>query len=401
MIVTSFTCAIVVAKKSLYITLLYGGRSPRLKTTFVFICSSTPSTFQHIPSTYLQLTSRSSFGLKDSRVTMSTSNRTQASAALETRTLDDLNVTRLGKQITALVVERCRPESYLTDHLSSQLGADVAVLVTRAVRGAFSKIVIPVKSKDVFQFAELPAEVRNAIYALALKDDSPIEIEDHHVGRRGTQFFRPYLSAKVDRFYGKQKRKHSYGSKHSVNLLLVDRSIYNEVIPVLYGANHFVFANLDGFDRFAQTIGKGCELLRSLFFDRYAITGHMAKSPFWHLQAATNLERLVLEIKGRQQPSKSCEWDSDFLWATLKPWIMGDWRSGPVDIEECRRRLHVVSFRLVRLEGPPYRYRLSAPLPTRREYAAFEAEVRATMRQYVDQTHREWRVYGAGGAGSA
>ena len=149
---------------------------------------------------------------------------------------------------------------------------------------------------------ELPPELRDMIYEMALTDADGMQI----VSTTKT-YRRTVCRAASDNM--EQCRYRQRGSRHRVpedgtapkqlvpNLLAVSKQIHNETINILYG-HDFVFTDTDALHRFLTVIGaQNQKRLRSIDVQgfctgrRTAAINHCA---FMALAGATNLKSLIL-----------------------------------------------------------------------------------------------------------
>ncbi|KAF2656489.1 hypothetical protein K491DRAFT_757447 [Lophiostoma macrostomum CBS 122681] len=141
------------------------------------------------------------------------------------------------------------------------------------------------KTDMAFGFLDLPPEIRNMVYRYTLVDHSatiPI-----------TTYLTPEKHMRVQK--DQYEVKPFSDTRLGVRLLGVCRQVYEEAMPTLYGANHFLCINMGALDAFLGAIGeaiKHIELISlAVFFDKSS----RLKCGFDKLARATNLKALILE----------------------------------------------------------------------------------------------------------
>ncbi|KAK4611569.1 hypothetical protein CLAFUW4_13131 [Fulvia fulva] len=135
-------------------------------------------------------------------------------------------------------------------------------------------------------FLDLPPEIRNAIYHLALNSHSALKI--HYFSRE--KIFRVTLV---------WNPQHSlpWAVTLSTNLLRICRQVHNEATPILYGSNCFEIHGQDA-QVFLRAIGSSKQFLRHIHYSWPYNKLHY-KQAVSLLKYATRLQRLDLQRYGR------------------------------------------------------------------------------------------------------
>jgi hypothetical protein len=163
-----------------------------------------------------------------------------------------------------------------------------------------------------FPFMELPPELRDMIYEMALTDVNGISIVSKSKAYRRTVCRAPIYDSEWTGY--SRRRNHTYGTKRPIlddgreelapqerslvpNILAVSKQIYKEAIGILYGQD-FVIEDTDALHRFLAIIGlRNQQRLLSLDVNSFCegrnkkIINHCA---FMSLAGATNLKSLRL-----------------------------------------------------------------------------------------------------------
>ncbi|KAK5699345.1 hypothetical protein LTR17_023314 [Elasticomyces elasticus] len=128
-------------------------------------------------------------------------------------------------------------------------------------------------TNNAIGFLDLPPEIRSVIYGLALRLEKPLQLN----GRLGSPpsvvnyVYSPHLYI----LYGKEDEIEHVQPAHpttpnlNVNLLQVSRQVYDEAVPILYGANTFAFSAIGRasdalLHSFLQEIGTSRKHLRHI-----------------------------------------------------------------------------------------------------------------------------------------
>lgn len=110
------------------------------------------------------------------------------------------------------------------------------------------------RKKKIFPFEKLPPELRNMIYEFLFASDGAITIYSQATGRSEPG------KLKSQR---KSSRKHSHGIE-GIRMLRTNKAIYHEALPVLYGANTFIFEGLAAITTFMKDAVPGLNELRDI-----------------------------------------------------------------------------------------------------------------------------------------
>ncbi|KAF2166199.1 hypothetical protein M409DRAFT_55066 [Zasmidium cellare ATCC 36951] len=102
-------------------------------------------------------------------------------------------------------------------------------------------------------FTDLPAELRRAIYDHLLHADCVLEV------------YIPTLS--TGKPYQPPKLRANSRQKISTSILRVNKTIYNEAIPILYSSNSFRMQSASSLTNFANVIGTSAQHLRHVGFE--------------------------------------------------------------------------------------------------------------------------------------
>jgi len=152
---------------------------------------------------------------------------------------------------------------------------------------------------------ELPPELRDMIYEMALIDEDGISIVAKTKAYRRT-VYRAIIHDELghrSRRRGSTRRTTEDGGKDSVpkklvpNLLAVSKQIYNETVNILYG-QEFTFQDTDALHRFLGIIGlQNQQRLHHINLNSFCTSRNMKAinhCAFMTLAGATNLKTLVL-----------------------------------------------------------------------------------------------------------
>ncbi|EMC96179.1 hypothetical protein BAUCODRAFT_465327 [Baudoinia panamericana UAMH 10762] len=112
-----------------------------------------------------------------------------------------------------------------------------------------------------FRFTDLPPELRNSIYRLALVADNSIEIRRRRRAKKGQP---PYwLEAKTLRMNGKQMRKPALHESNGTAVLRLSWQCNLEATAILYAENHFIFKKKTAFVHFRSQVRANSTFLES------------------------------------------------------------------------------------------------------------------------------------------
>ncbi|KAL8951797.1 MAG: hypothetical protein Q9222_002246 [Ikaeria aurantiellina] len=224
----------------------------------------------------------------------------------------------------------------------------------------------PLPETRIFPFKSLPAELKNEVYRHALSSEYEIMLVS-----KIRQYRRVVTLGETDNFQSFRRRRNRWGGmpfgapnptqvcRPSLvpNLLVMNREIYAETQPILYGANTFALEDTITLLNFAAGIGRrNCETLRELSLKHYgdsATRKAMNHPAFSMLASAVNLTRLNLDCTvgwgygiSTLGPSIATQFYRDaHHWLDAVGCAKGQ-RDAAVDIiflgEENVRRLHLV-----------------------------------------------------------
>ena len=195
-----------------------------------------------------------------------------------------------------------------------RLGQDMLALLSKFKNGnlhpTFGTVV---GAKNIaFDFAGLPAEIRNEIYRYALCAETPIEIlrhtrssvwcervEDRWLMDKSIGKYRPKPRTELSATFNHlmlliRERTLPYGLHYAPALLRVNRQVNTEATPIFYGENTFVFPVTAGFKVFHKEIGKNFALLHHIVLKDFRTPRD--NTLLLPLHAATKLQSLTLNI---------------------------------------------------------------------------------------------------------
>ena len=100
-----------------------------------------------------------------------------------------------------------------------------------------------------FRFGHLPREIRDQIYSLLLVNPYPISIRDKEAyGFNGEPLDEPVIYSDADAVQLTSPTNHTV----KAGILLVNSTIYDEAVPILYGQNTFKFVGPDPWTDFCH-----------------------------------------------------------------------------------------------------------------------------------------------------
>ncbi|KAL8826047.1 MAG: hypothetical protein Q9170_007560 [Blastenia crenularia] len=241
---------------------------------------------------------------------------------------------RKRKQVSYFPSDTEESESEIKSEVeatSTPLAIKAAKVSNTAIAIPKRAITKPVPKKAVFPFNSLPPELKNKIYFTALASEyialvSKLRQCRHVVGLGDTETFQSF----------RRWRRGRYGWYAPVpattpiirpslvpNMLAVNRQMFAEAQPILYGANVFAFEDTKTLHTFCANIGpKNCAALRELSVKHWGQTAArraMNYPAFCALASAVNLTRLSLDCDvsyGSASPrNKARQFHRDgFLW---------------------------------------------------------------------------------------
>ncbi|KAK5715667.1 hypothetical protein LTR17_016736 [Elasticomyces elasticus] len=126
-------------------------------------------------------------------------------------------------------------------------------------------------TNNAIGFLDLPPEIRNVIYGLALHHEKPLQLD----GRppKPPKVVNYEYAKHITLLYGDKRDRHPPPPAPTpylnASLLQVSRQVYDEAVPILYGANTFAFSALcrasEGLlHAFLQEIGTSRKPLRRI-----------------------------------------------------------------------------------------------------------------------------------------
>ncbi|KAK5732370.1 hypothetical protein LTR17_010546 [Elasticomyces elasticus] len=146
--------------------------------------------------------------------------------------------------------------------------------MARRKKASTSTVQPPSASEDKpFPFEKLPAELRNAVYEQYFVRDQPIEIIRRRMpysSRNETEvgWQRPETFGLNSGIHGRSAlrgfKSVTLLGPQGLSLLLSNKTTYGEALPILYGANKFLFDTTVTVIRFMEMIGKQAEHLRQV-----------------------------------------------------------------------------------------------------------------------------------------
>lgn len=121
-------------------------------------------------------------------------------------------------------------------------------------------------------FEDLPGEIRNIIYGLALVRQHSIKISRHrpenvrpHIWNATAFQNREYeLKVTMIGFKGKQKRRVAPNEVATLSLLRVSKAVSHEASSIFFGDNAFIFETAPALEHFLNIIGKRAAYLRDV-----------------------------------------------------------------------------------------------------------------------------------------
>lgn len=156
-----------------------------------------------------------------------------------------------------------------------------------------------VTKRKMFPFLSLPPELRNLIYSFVLVDPSGIRLKSR------SRAFRRTAVRSTTALDGE------YHSSLAPNILLLNREIYKEAQPILYGGNQIILDDTYTLHTFLASIGsKNCAALTNIKILAWGqgrgVYKAMNHAAFTLLAQATNLQRLNLSgrLHWRDGPSE-------------------------------------------------------------------------------------------------
>ena len=208
---------------------------------------------------------------------------------------------------------------------SIKVGADTipAAKPRKKIRKVQHILIAPTakSSESIFEFEELPAEIRTEIHGLTLIATGPITVTRRkggrcYIGTRGREVVEWYIGASVAVGDGAKRRRLAMGDVHELAVLQVSRQIYAEARAFLYANNRFQFATVRTFDAFTNQIGSIIKLLTNLELSyEYLCRRDDVLLP---LRAASRLGRVQITLR---------KWDTDLdrvatgIWDAIRSFV--------------------------------------------------------------------------------
>ncbi|EME40245.1 hypothetical protein DOTSEDRAFT_28149 [Dothistroma septosporum NZE10] len=150
-------------------------------------------------------------------------------------------------------------------------------------------------------FFDLPPEVPNVIYHLALHKKSPVELVR---SKKTSSSKKPSVKERhpmegVDLFNLTEKSKaqlyKALDLRFQVRLLLTCKQIHHEATPILYGGNCFRFnVTAKDMSTFVDTIGTSRQRLRHIIVTSFLSNKAERQKAMSRLKYATNLQKLEI-----------------------------------------------------------------------------------------------------------
>lgn len=146
-------------------------------------------------------------------------------------------------------------------------------------------------------FDDLPGEIRNEIYRLAIVTKFPINItrknttlhQDQTIslspGKRRTTQWKPKVTINISE--GRRKRVRPVKQVLNISLLQVSKAINHEASQILFGENFFVFMTVPAVEVFCSAIGMSKTCLRSVQLD----FNFLAKQDFRHFSSLSCMSK--------------------------------------------------------------------------------------------------------------
>jgi hypothetical protein len=157
--------------------------------------------------------------------------------------------------------------------------------------------------KDIFPFEKLPPELRNRIYEEALVAGGPIFIS-RYKNRDASQTMDAYRFASMVQIPAKRPSRQTnffYKEHHEAAILRLNRTIYEEARPILYGKNTFNFAIPTTLREFYFKFKSGSKLIEDIELDEVGKRGYydgtMVPS-IRHLRLRSSADTSTLEALG-------------------------------------------------------------------------------------------------------
>ncbi|KAK5120171.1 hypothetical protein LTR85_006652 [Meristemomyces frigidus] len=127
-------------------------------------------------------------------------------------------------------------------------------------------------SKDVFPFERLPPELRNAIYELLIPTGNKVQVRRSRVGGGAQSDFKLRLDIVDTTAVRRPKRRATQPAKiigpflpqNGTAILRMNKLAYAEALPIIYGANTFVFNSMPSLVQFAKQAKRGVPCLRDV-----------------------------------------------------------------------------------------------------------------------------------------
>ena len=174
----------------------------------------------------------------------------------------------------------------------------------------------PLPKSKIFPFAQLPAELKNQIYEMALHDADGIYLVSK------TKSYRRIVERDTPNFPNsngnntRRRRYRYYAGMNNVippvatpaelvplapNILLLNKETYAQGQPILYSSNDFIVEDTTALHHFLTNIGpKNCATLTSITVKAWGLSrAHKAMNhpAFAQLSNATNLQRLHIDCR--------------------------------------------------------------------------------------------------------
>jgi hypothetical protein len=156
------------------------------------------------------------------------------------------------------------------------------------------KVVIEIVGETGFRFLDLPLEIRDRIYRLVLVQSEPIQIWTP-VGGKTIMSGKNFASDLYHPDYQPEGLgKWLHGPESWLNLLSVNKEIYSETVPIVYGANTFKQKSSTALNHFVPTIGRYIQQLSTVDFGS-SCRWVTIKAALEALKEASGLRKLIFQ----------------------------------------------------------------------------------------------------------
>lgn len=155
------------------------------------------------------------------------------------------------------------------------------------------RALILVPSSDTFRLLDLPAEIRNMVYANLCVYKSPIKLKTYMRGRLVQTTFRDYKESAVKkRNFDPTIRKYRNRNTTIASIHSVSRQVHSEAAEVLYSNNIFVMQDHATLNLLLRRAGSSAQFLRHIVLPRSFDYMRPREGPLMRLSIARNLRTL-------------------------------------------------------------------------------------------------------------